>query len=82
MTMVQEAVSIMEKLPRKNQQVVLDLLRVMGSQQTLDKTTGKKTDEKMRAAALGLAGLWKNHDNEMSVEETLRDMRKGRRFDY
>ena len=82
MTMVQEAASIMEKLPRRNQQIVLDLLRVMDSQSAIDKTTEKNTDEKMRSAALGLAGLWKNHDNELSVEETVRNMRKGRHFDH
>ena len=36
----------------------------------------------MRTAAMGLAGLWKNHDNELSVEETVRNMRKGRNFDH
>jgi hypothetical protein len=38
----------------------------------------KNTDEKMRTAALELAGLWKNHDDELSVEETVRNMRKRR----
>ena len=81
-TMAQEAASIMEKLPRRNQQIVLDLLKVMDSQSVLDKTTGKNPDDKMRTAALGLAGLWKNHENELSVDETVRNMRKGRSFDY
>ena len=81
-TMAQEAASIMEKLPRRNQQIVLDLLRVMGSQSAFDNTMEKKPDEKMRTAAMGLAGLWKNHDNELSVEETVRNMRKGRNFDH
>lgn len=80
-TMAQEAASIMEKLPKRNQQIVLDLLKVMVGQPAFDKATGKNPDEKMRAAALGVAGLWKNHENELSVEETVRDMRKGRRFD-
>ena len=39
--MAQEAASIMEKLPRRNQQIVLDLLRVMDSQSALDKKTEK-----------------------------------------
>ena len=82
MTMVQEAASIMEKLPRRNQQIVLDLLRVMDSQSALDKKTEKIIDEKMRSAALGLAGLWKNCDNELSVDEMVRNMRKGRHFDH
>jgi len=25
-------------------------------------------------------GLWKNHDNRLSVDETVREMRKGRKF--
>ena len=81
-TMAQEAASIMEKLPRRNQQIVLDLLRVMGSKSGFDKTMKKNTDEKMRTAALELAGLWKNHDDELSVEETVRNMRKGRHIDH
>ena len=31
MTLVQEAMSIMETMPRKNQQIVLELLRAMSS---------------------------------------------------
>lgn len=27
-------------------------------------------------------GLWADHDKEMSVEDTVRQMRKGRSFDY
>lgn len=32
--------------------------------------------------AMELAGLWKDHGNELTVEETVRDMRKGRSFDH
>ena len=53
-------------------------VRSMGNQLTFDKTTEKNPDEKMKTAARGLAGLWKNHNNELSVEETIRDLRKGR----
>ena len=41
----------------------------------------KPVDTKMKTAVLELAGLWKRHENELSVEETVRDMRKGRSFD-
>ena len=41
----------------------------------------KNTETKMRAAVMDLAGLWEGHENELSVEETVRDMRKGRSFD-
>ena len=71
----------MEKLPIRDQQIVLDLLKVMNGQMSSAMTTGDTPDEKMKTAALGLAGLWQSHENASSVEETVRDMRKGRRFD-
>ena len=37
--------------------------------------------DKRKAAALELAGLWKSHNEELSVEETIRIMRRGRQFD-
>lgn len=82
MTLVQEATRIIESMPRRNQQIVLELLRVMGSRASDDETPGKNPDEKMRAAALGLAGLWGSHENQLPVDEVVRNMRKGRRFDY
>ena len=81
MTLVQEAMSIMETMPRKNQQIVLELLRAMSNPPALQKQPEKNTQEKMRAAVMDLAGMWKDHENELSVEETVRDMRKGRSFD-
>ena len=38
-------------------------------------------DDARIAAANELAGLWKNHDDEPSVDAVVRSMRKGRRFD-
>lgn len=38
--------------------------------------------EKRRTAAVKLAGLWKDQEDSLSVEETVRNMRKGRSFDY
>ena len=81
MTLVQEAMSIMETMPRKNQQIVLDLLRVMSNSLAFHKQPVRNTEAKMRAAVMDLAGLWAEHENELSVEETVRDMRKGRSFD-
>lgn len=82
MTLVQEAMSIMERMPRRNQQIVLDLLRAMSSSRpAFDEQPELNADTKMRTAALGLAGLWKDHENELPVEETVRNMRKGRLFD-
>ena len=81
MTLAQEVVNIIESMPRKNQQIVLELLRVMSSQPTFDESTKKNTSEKMRNAALGLAGLWSSHENTAPVDEVVRNMRKGRCFD-
>ena len=81
MTLVQEAMSIMETMPRRNQQIVLELLRAMNSQSGMDERRVRNADTKMRAAVMDLAGLWEGHENEMSVEETVRNMRKGRSFD-
>ena len=35
----------------------------------------------MEASARELAGLWKTHNNAMSVEDAVRAMRRGRQFD-
>lgn len=80
-TLVQEAMSIMETMPRKNQQIVLELLRAMSSRSALSEQQERNADTKMKAAVAGLAGLWKDHENELTVEETVREMRKGRSFD-
>jgi len=80
-TLMQEAMSIMETMPRKNQQIVLELLRAMRNPTAVQKQPVKNTETKMRAAVMDLAGLWEGHENELSVEETVRDMRKGRSFD-
>ena len=37
--------------------------------------------EKRTVAAKAIAGLWKNHGNHISVEDTVRNMRRARRFD-
>ncbi len=81
MTLVQEAMSIMETMPRKNQQIVLELLRAMRNSTAIQKQPVKNTETKMRAAVMDLSGLWEGHENDLSVEEAVRDMRKGRFFD-
>ena len=80
MTPVQEAMSIMETMPRKDQQIVLELLRAMHNSTAIQKQPVKNTETKMRAAVMDLSGLWKDRENDLSVEETVRDMRKGRFF--
>ena len=42
------------------------------------KDTQKTDDEKKKKAALELAGLWKDHENELSVDDMVRNMRRGR----
>lgn len=59
--------------------VVVTVLDSLWQRPSLDSLT---SDDSRRQAALELAGLWKDHDNELSVEETVRNMRRGRRFDY
>ena len=41
----------------------------------------KISDEGKKKAARELAGLWREHDNKISVEETVRSLRRGRSFD-
>ena len=43
----------------------------------------KKAEKRatMEAAARELAGMWKTHSQDISVDETVRAMRRGRRFD-
>ena len=38
-------------------------------------------EDSRKKAAIGLSGLWKEHDNTVSVDKTVRDMRRGRIFD-
>ena len=54
----------------------------------LDTMKEKKKDdfqtslEEKRKIALQLAGLWKDHNDDRTVDEVVRSMRKGRSFDY
>ena len=40
-----------------------------------------KTDISRKQAVRSLAGLWKSHNNEQSVDDMVRTMRRGRSFD-
>ncbi len=56
--------------------VVITILdRITDHQFMTTEKQGKAAREK---AAKSLAGLWKNHHDELSVEETVRMMRRGR----
>ena len=53
----------------------------------LDEARDKKTATRLRKSdqktvARSLAGLWMNHDNDKSVDDTVRELRRGRTFDY
>ncbi len=56
---------------------ILDSSRVVPSDNDKDKEKQKKRVE----AAMQLSGLWADHDNSVSVEDMVRNMRKGRQFD-
>ena len=52
----------------------------------LDRLNEKKSgtrisDERKRKATMSLAGLWMDHNNNMTVEDTVRALRMGRSFD-
>ena len=47
MTLVQEAMSIMEAMPRRNQQIVLELLRAMSSQPTFREKPEKSANKQL-----------------------------------
>lgn len=44
MTLVQEATEIMKKMPEKNQQIVVDLLRIMSSNIVIQNDTNKNNE--------------------------------------
>ena len=47
-----------------------------------DSSSSAAANENARMDAVNAAfGLWSNHDNSLSVDETVRQMRKGRHFD-
>ena len=73
MTLAQETTGVMKRLPKRNQPELL-----WNSRPAFRKQQERNADAEIRAAVWELAGLWKDHENELSVDETVRDMRKGR----
>ena len=59
--------------------VIITILDRITDQQVM--TIRKQTKAAREEAARSLAGMWKNHHDEASVEETVRMMRRGRQFD-
>ena len=60
------------------QKVIITILD--GTRDKRKTTRSRKSDQK--TAARKLAGLWINHDNDKSVNETVRELRRGRTFDH
>lgn len=67
-----------EKINKKPQKVSITFL-----DEPLEKSEKSTVDaENNYDDAINEAfGMWKNHDNSMSVDEYVRNMRKGRKFD-
>lgn len=59
--------------------VVITILGRVADRQSASRK--EKRDEERIAAARNLAGLWKTHNNEQTVEDTVRMMRRRRQFD-
>jgi len=46
-----------------------------------ERSDGNRATEYKKEAARSLAGLWSSHGNTASVDQTVRTLREGRRFD-
>ena len=63
----------------QGRRVVVIILDGLGSEN--DNDAAEEKVRTRRAAAKELAGLWKDQSDDVSVEEAVRDMRRGRSFD-
>lgn len=69
-----------EKVSKKPQKVIITFLD--DSVQEKEESATKAEEAQNYDAAVEEAfGLWKNHDNSISVDEYVRNQRKGRQFD-
>lgn len=69
-----------KQINEKPQKVTITFLDEPLEKSEKEKTAENDKNEKLRALE-EVQGLWKNHDNSMSVDEYVRNMRKGRKFD-
>ena len=70
---------IKEKVSVQPQEVIITFLN-----KPFEKSNKRQTaaeEKKFDAAIEDAFGMWKNHDNSVSVDEYVRNMRKGRQFD-
>ena len=63
----------------QGRRVVVIILDGLGS--NVDNDTVEEKARARKAAAKELAGLWQDQNDDISVEETVRAMRRGRSFD-
>lgn len=68
---------VKEKVSQKPQKVIITFLN---EDIIPEEKKGFSEEEKLKALE-EVQELWKNHDNSMSVDEYVRNMRKGRQFD-
>ena len=65
-----------EKVSKKPQKVIITFLDDFAQK----KENSSSQEEKLQALR-EIQNSWKNHDNSVSVDEYIRNMRKGRKFD-
>ncbi len=69
-----------KQISEKPQKVTITFLDEPLEKPEKEETSANDRNEKLRALE-EIQGLWENHDNSMSVDEYVRNMRKGRQFD-
>ena len=68
---------VKEKFSQKPQKVIITYL----NEDIIPEEKKEFSEEEKLKALEEVQELWKNHDNSMSVDEYVRNMRKGRQFD-
>jgi len=69
-----------EQVAERPQKVIITFLE-KPYEKTEDKVKSKIEEAEKLRALEDVQGLWKNHDNSISVDDYVRNMRKGRQFD-
>lgn len=69
-----------EQVAERPQKVIITFLE-KPYEKTKDKVKSKIEEAEKLRALEDVQGLWKNHDNSISVDDYVRNMRKGRQFD-
>lgn len=69
-----------EQVAERPQKVIITFLEKQ-DEKTKDKVKSKIEEAEKLRALEDVQGLWKNHDNSISVDDYVRNMRNGRQFD-